>query len=209
MKGENSTDILLATLKNESPNYGFTLSTDELKRLASFYELLEAWNTRLHLVAPCSAKEFATRHLLESMFLTNYLPNNATVVDVGSGAGLPIIPCLIVRSDLRATLIESSKKKAVFLREALKQVGVSESATVIAERFETLSELKADIVTSRALDKFEVRLAELVNWSPKTASLLLYGGPSMRKKLQQLKLGFAEELLANSVRRFLFTVKPH
>ena len=54
------------------------------------------------------------------LVLLKHLPANAKVVEVGAGAGLPIIPCLIVRPDLEAVLIEASKKKSVFLREALR-----------------------------------------------------------------------------------------
>ena|SRR5437660_6718900 len=105
-------------LERNASSFGVELSGAGIAQLASYYELLLRWNPRLHLVAPCSAIEFAMRHVLESLLLATHLPNNARVVDVGSGAGLPVIPCLVARSDLRATLIESSPKKTVFLREA-------------------------------------------------------------------------------------------
>src|SRR5678815_434221 len=100
--------------------YGVDLNEELISRLADYYQLLNIWNPRLHLVAPCSPNEFATRHILESLLLLHRFPEDARVVDVGSGAGLPIIPCLIVRPDLNAVLIESSLRKAVFLREALR-----------------------------------------------------------------------------------------
>lgn len=206
MKPEENKEVLLATLKTESHNYGLALSANELNKLATYYETLQIWNSRLHLVAPCSAKEFATRHLLESIFLTNYLPNKASVVDIGSGGGLPLIPCLVKRPDLRATLVESSKKKSVFLKEALKATGVT-AAKVVPERFETLSNLQRDFVTCRALDKFDDRLEELYNWAGKAATLLLYGGPTIGRKLQKLKIDFTCQLLPNSNQRFLFIVK--
>ena len=204
MNTENSKEVLLSTLKNDSQSYGVRLSAHELEKLTAYYEILQAWNSRLHLVAPCSAKEFATRHLLESIFLTTYLPNSALVIDVGSGGGLPMIPCLIKRPDLGATLIESSKKKSVFLKEALKVTGIGTSVTVIAERFETLPSLRADFVTCRALDKFEDRLEELYKWAGHATTLLLYGGPSIGEELERLELEFTQNLLPNSERRFLF-----
>src|SRR5687768_13503430 len=104
-------------------SFDLDLSTETLAQLGEFYSLLTRWNERLHLVAPCSPEEFATRHVLESLLLLKYLPHEAKIADIGSGAGLPIVPCLIVRPDLEATLIESSQKKAVFLREAISAVG--------------------------------------------------------------------------------------
>src|ERR1044071_9686067 len=122
------------------------LSPDALARLGTFYSLLTRWNERLHLVAPCSPEEFATRHVLESLLLLKHLPPNAKVADIGSGGGLPIIPCLSVRADLEVTMIESSQKKAVFLREALR--AINRNATIIARRFEDTSAPTVSFITS-------------------------------------------------------------
>ena len=206
MEPANTSTLLLNTLSTEGPDYGLKLSAASLDLLVRYYELLQAWNARLHLVAPCSPKEFATRHLLESLFLTKFIPPATSLVDIGSGAGLPIIPCLIVRRDVKATLIEASQKKSVFLREALKQTKVSGAAVVVAERFENVSGIAANYVTCRALDKFEIRLPDLIEWSPRPSTLLLFGGPSIQKKLQELQIDFREQSLPKADRRFLFIV---
>src|SRR6266704_3313927 len=109
-------------LHDKSPDFGVQLTDTDIERLSDYYTLLRKWNPRLHLVAPCSPEEFAVRHVLESLLLLSYFPINARLVDLGSGAGLPVIPCLVVREDLRATLIEASPKKAVFLNEAVRMV---------------------------------------------------------------------------------------
>src|SRR6476469_2845915 len=123
-------ELFQRTLHSNMGAFDVELSPDALARLRTYYSLLTRWNERLHLVAPCTPEEFATRHVLESLLLLKHLPEHATVADVGSGAGLPIIPCLIARDDLEVTMIESSQKKAVFLREALNAVG--RKATIIA-----------------------------------------------------------------------------
>src|SRR5437764_4903101 len=107
-------------LHDKSADFGVQLTDRDIERLSDYYALLLKWNPRLHLVAPCSPKEFATRHILESLVLIHHLPLNARVADVGSGAGLPLIPCLLVRRDLRAPLIASSRRKPIFLRESLR-----------------------------------------------------------------------------------------
>ena len=195
-----------ALLHNASA-YGVELNEELISRLADYYQLLNTWNPRLHLVAPCSADEFAQRHILESLFLLTYLPQHSRVVDIGSGAGLPIIPCLTARADLSAVLIESSKRKAVFLREALSLTGTSTSATVIAERFEDVPTPPADFVTSRALDRFIETLPGLIDWSPRPSTLLLFGGPDLRNALVTQGPGFEEISVPNSERRFLFVVE--
>jgi len=133
-------------------SFGLDLSPETVTQLGKFYSLLMRWNERLHLVAPCSPEEFAVRHVLESSMLLKHLPQNAKIADIGSGGGLPIIPCLIARDDLEVTLIESSQKKAVFLREALNAFG--RRAHVIARPFEEVEPPPVSFITCRALDQF-------------------------------------------------------
>lgn len=190
-------------LQTKASSYGITLADSALDRLAKYYELLNIWNPRLHLVAPSSPKVFATRHVLESLLLLQYLPEGARVADIGSGAGLPIIPCLISRPDLNAVLIEASKKKAIFLREALNTTAVSR-ASVIAERFENIDPPEVDFVTSRALERFEQMLPQLMSWAPKPGRLLLFGGEGLERKFAELGLRSEKNLIPDSQKRYLF-----
>jgi 16S rRNA (guanine527-N7)-methyltransferase len=196
-----------AALEREAATYGVTLTTKALEALTQYYQLLNQWNSRVHLVAPCSAQEFATRHVLESLVMLRHLPGNASVVDVGAGGGLPTIPCLIVRPDLRAVLIESSQKKAVFLREALSHAGVSTRASVINERFESVVPPAVDFVTCRALDRFEEMLPKLLDWAPVNSTLLLFGGEMIEKQIEKHGLSSRRELMPKSEGRFLFLLK--
>ena len=177
-------------------SYDLDLSQETLTQLGEYYSLLTRWNDRLHLVAPCAPEEFATRHVLESLLLLKYLPQDAKIADVGSGAGLPIIPCLIARADLEATLIESSPKKAVFLREALNAVG--RRASIVARRFEDIEAPDVSFVSCRALDQFRDKLAELIEWAPKGSTLLLFGSDELPLP------GSNRILIPQSVKRFLY-----
>ncbi len=185
---------------NES-DYDVELSAAAMAKLEKFYSVLIHWNDRLHLVAPCSPEEFATRHVLESLLLIKHLPANTKIADIGSGAGLPSIPCLIARPDLDATLIESSKKKAVFLREALKTVG--RSASIIPRRFEDIPAPPVSFVTCRALDQFIRKIPDLVDWAPDGSTLLLFGGEELRKEFKADE----EFLIPRSEKRYLFVGK--
>jgi 16S rRNA (guanine527-N7)-methyltransferase len=190
------------TLETEASSYGVDLSPETVDRLATYYELLHEWNPRLHLVAPASAPEFATRHVLESLLLLNHLPPAARMADIGSGAGLPSIPCLIARPDIQAVLIESSKKKAVFLREALSQTGTSARATVVADRFENVDAPEVDFVTCRALERFEETVPQLVKWAPGDVVFLFFGGEGLAESMEGLE--FTAQLIPNSKKRFLY-----
>jgi len=192
------------SLRSNMRAYRLDLSSDTIERLGAFYSLLNRWNDRLHLVAPCSPDEFATRHVLESLMLLEHLPHAAKIADIGSGAGLPIIPCLIARDDLQATLIESSQKKSVFLREALNVAG--RSATVIARPFEQVEKPAVGFVTCRALDQFISKVSVIVNWAPPGSTLLFFGGETLREEFLKIDLKFREILIPLSEKRFLYCV---
>ena len=189
-------------LRSNMQFYDVELSPEILEQLVAYYSLLTRWNDRLHLVAPCSPEEFAARHVLESLLLLKHLPQHAKIADIGSGGGLPIIPCLIARGDLEATLIESSQKKALFLREALS--GVGRTATIIARPFEEVEAPSVSFVICRALDQFMNKISALIEWAPAKSTLLLFGGETLRDQLRKTKVSFEEFLIPRSEKRFLF-----
>lgn len=195
----------VSAIETNAPRYNVGLSKQDVERLRDYYVLVNEWNARLHLVAPCSPTEFATRHALESLLALPFLAPHAHVLDIGSGAGLPVIPCLIARSDLRATLFESSPKKAVFLREALRQINAS--GNVIAKRFEESATPAADFVTCRALDRFSQMFQTLVAWSPLASTLLLFGGPAIQQQIEAAGFNYEVVQAPESKQRFLFVVK--
>lgn len=200
-------DEFSRAIKEHAPRYNVRLTTTEISRLREYYEQVMAWNTRLHLVAPCSPDEFATRHVLESLFALLFLPPEARIVDIGSGAGLPVIPWLTVRTDLRATLIESSPKKAIFLREALRRLGAHDKSVVIAERFEKMPAPETDVITCRALDRFTQMFPKIFEWSSHASGLLLFGGVSLREQIETMNPDFKHFRIPGSERRYLFIIR--
>lgn len=192
-----------SALKHHAPEFGVQLSEERIDLLKRYYELLLKWNGRLHLVAPCSPEEFAIRHTLESLLLLKHLSAHSAVVDVGSGGGLPVIPCLLVRDDLQATLIESSRKKSVFLREALRLLKTPGRARVLTARFEELDAPPAEFLTCRALERFAEILPILTQWASPNTTFLLFGGESLARKLEVLLPFVKAEPVPGSERRFL------
>ena len=199
-------DELSRTLESHAARYGVSLSERDRAGLCEYYEHLQRWNSRLHLVAPCSPAEFATGHVLESLVALRYLPQGAAVCDVGSGGGLPIIPCLMVRPDLSATLIEASIKKAVFLRESLRHIGVDARGQVICARFEHTPMPDALFVTCRALERLTELFPTLVTWSARATTLLFFGGHALRKQIERADLLYTAVHLPESDQRFLFCI---
>lgn len=194
-------------LASHGERFGVRLGDDARARLADYFELVERWNARLHLVAPCAPTEFAVRHVLESLFALRHVPHAARALDIGSGAGLPAIPCLVARGDLTATLVEASAKKSVFLREAVAALDLRDAARIVNARFEDTQAPDAEIVTCRALERFAETLPRLAAWSPRGATLLLFGGESLRDSIERERLSFESVLIPESERRFLFIVR--
>ena len=195
-------------MREHAPEFRVELGDEATGRLCTYFDLLNAWNPRLHLVAPCPPAEFATRHVLESLLALPFLAEGARVADVGSGGGLPIIPLLAARTDLSAALVEASPKKCVFLREALRAVGAHDRAEVVAERFERIGAPRAGAVTCRALERFNETLPRLLGWAPPSSTLLLFGGPALLERLSVAGRDFDQIRAPRSDRRFLFVVEP-
>ncbi len=196
----------ITAIKVNQGAFGIELSETHIERLADYYELVQEHNPLLHLVGPCTPEEFAIRHILESLALLEYLPKNTTFADVGAGAGLPSIPCLLVRDDLQALLIESKEKKGKFLQQAVDKLGISNRADVLNHQFEEADLSDCQFVTCRALDKFTEKLPRLSKWA-RPREMLLYGGENLRNALLSQKIDFQEILLPLSEQRFLFVTR--
>jgi 16S rRNA (guanine527-N7)-methyltransferase len=190
-------------IESHAPDFGIELAGEQVAALADYYDLLMKWNERLHLVARCSPEDFATRHVLESLILLRHLPHGATVVDVGPGGGLPIIPCLLVRQDLRATLIESSTRKTIFLREALREVRPTGRAQVVNARFEEIDLPPGDFITCRALDRFSQLLPTLIRRARPNTTMLLFAGDALRRQIEFLIPSATTERMPLSEKRYL------
>ena len=123
--------------------------------LLAYLALLARWNQTYNLTAVRDPREMVGKHLLDSLAMHPYVDAIAraggTLADLGTGPGLPGIPLAIVKPGLRVTLVESNGKKARFLREAVRQLGLS-GVRVAESRIEAVDEAGAyDAITARAL----------------------------------------------------------
>jgi 16S rRNA (guanine(527)-N(7))-methyltransferase RsmG len=114
------------------------LTPEQLAPLEAHYELLRRWNRVLNLTSIETLEEAVERHYCESIFLAAHLPPAPLrIADIGSGAGFPGLPIAVMRPDCSITLIESHRRKAVFLREASRGLA---NIRVLANRAENVSE---------------------------------------------------------------------
>ena len=118
--------------------------------LLTYLALLDRWNRTYNLTAIRDPREMVGKHLLDSLAMHPYVAAGS-LADLGTGAGLPGIPLAIAKPGLQGTLVESNGKKARFLREAVRTLGLA-NARVAESRAEALDEPGAyDAITARAL----------------------------------------------------------
>jgi 16S rRNA (guanine527-N7)-methyltransferase len=171
-------------------------SLDNLaSQISAYLELLLRWNARTNLTAIRGPEEIIRRHFGESLFAARQifpagnpiLSFAASLADVGSGAGFPGLPMKLWAPRLQVTLIEAQQKKATFLREVVRSLGLA-GVEVRLNRAELVTE-SFDVVTMRAVERFDqvvVAAAGLV--SPGGRLCLLIGEGQVAKTGEALPL---------------------
>ena len=129
---------------------------DQVLQIQQYIRILLVWNEKVNLTSIRDPLEILYRHFCESMYAAATVPvENGRLADVGSGGGFPGLPIKILCPNLRVFLVESNLKKATFLAEVIRELGLTD-AQVLVRRYEELGEEIAplDFVCSRALGEF-------------------------------------------------------
>ncbi len=153
------------------------LDETRLRVISTYIDLLLKWNARINLTAIREPSDIVQRHFGESLFaakslLDQKLPH--TAIDLGSGAGFPGVPFALLAPGVQVTLIESQQKKATFLKELVRALGLS-NVKVFGGRAEGYSG-GADLVMLRAVEKFEQALGMAVRLSNEDGRIALMIG---------------------------------
>jgi 16S rRNA (guanine527-N7)-methyltransferase len=163
------------------------LSARQVEQLSSYLALLLKWNAKMNLTAVRQPDEIVSRHFGESLFAAKLLlPNapTASVIDLGSGAGFPGLPLAIYSPEIPVTLIESQNKKATFLKEVARTLDLK-NVRVFAGRGEDVKQT-ADLVTMRAVEKFEQSAATAAGLVSHTGRLALLIGEAQTSRSREL-----------------------
>jgi 16S rRNA (guanine527-N7)-methyltransferase len=174
-------------LKRRAKSAGISLEPSLVEGLETYYQLLAKWNAKINLTAfrltPEGDDTAIDRLLIEPVVAARYIPENArTLLDAGSGGGSPAIPLKLASTNLSLRMVEVKTRKAVFLREAVRALGLRD-AQVETSRFEELlprAELHeaVDLVSIRAV-RIEIRtLNSLQAFLRPGGKLLLFRGAS-------------------------------
>jgi len=130
------------------------------EQFSAYLALLQKWNAKTNLTAIRDEEGILSRHFLESILCASALPAGIqTLLDFGSGAGLPGIPIALMRPEIAVTLAESQNKKAAFLREAVRTLGLN--TQIHSARAEQLQR-KFDCVALRAVDNMAAAISAAI-----------------------------------------------
>lgn len=133
---------------------GLDVSRETSEKLDSYVALIQKWNKAINLISRSSEADIWQRHIADSAQLAQHLPSGPGLwLDLGSGAGLPGIVLAIIAAEvapsLRFELVEVDQRKATFLRQVSRELGLN--ITVLTERIEALAPRSANVVSARAL----------------------------------------------------------
>jgi 16S rRNA (guanine527-N7)-methyltransferase len=165
---------------------GVDVSRETLGQLEAMVETLMRWQKTINLVGRGTLGDIWTRHILDSAQLLPLIPPDVTrLADLGTGAGFPGLVLAALRPDLEVHLVESDARKAAYLGEAARLMGLQAPPKVVVGRIETVPPVRADVVTARAL----APLSQLLAWADRhrldTAICLFHKGKGWQAELSE------------------------
>lgn len=182
---------------------GIFLQESQAVQMERFYHLLEEGNTRMNLTGKLSQEDALPRHFLDCLSPLCYqdlIPENAHVVDVGSGAGLPGMILSIARPDLHMVMLDSLSKRVKFLRETIQALSLrAEAVHARAEdaAHNPIYRAEFDVATSRAVASLPVLLELCVGFLREGGHIIAYKGPTVEEEIAIAKNAFGQLSLSS------------
>lgn len=165
-------------------DYGINLNEIQINQLLKYMALLKEWNERINLTAITEEKEIIKKHFIDSFSIlrSNVIKENASIIDVGTGAGFPGIPLKIIMPNIKVVLLDSLKKRINFLNTVIGELKLVNIATIHgrAEEIskEPLYREKFDIVTARAVANMSLLSEYCLPYVKKNGYFIAMKGPS-------------------------------
>lgn len=194
-----------AILLSWSRDIRIDLSAIQINLIGMYLDELCEWNMRMNLTGVTSREGIIKELLLDSLFSARFLPDEGTLLDVGSGAGFPAVPLKICKPKLRICLIEASLKKATFLKQVVRRAHFN-GMEVIRGRIEEencLNRERYDIITARAFASLPKTLAWCSPYLIPGGLLVNFQGPEFENVLRE-----GEDVLKRH-RIFLYKAVPY
>jgi 16S rRNA (guanine527-N7)-methyltransferase len=169
----------------------YSLSEKQYVQLASYQNLLQTWSNRYHLISAKDINHITERHFLPSVLLYHLIGKRigAAVLDIGTGAGFPGMVLKILQPDLQLVLIDSVKKKYLFLKELSEQLAIDcEIICQRVEQYAMITDRKFDLIVNRAVAPLSVLWQWALQLLNETGSLYAMKGGGVEKELKELNM---------------------
>lgn len=208
-------------LRKQAAYCDIGLTDKTVALLGAFASELIAWNQKVNLTAITDPVEVIEKHLLDSLMPAYYLSENASVLDIGTGGGLPGIPLKIFMPSLRITLIDRSRKKISFVSYMIRHLGLV-SAQARQTRAEELAGMTPyqqafDVVICRAVTSIEKFMMIGTSFINKDGVMIAMKGPESSQELNEFVAGAQNadiriipyRLPISGAARTLVLIRPH
>lgn len=165
--------LLCESVENLFGHLGVKLTENSVDTLEAYYDAVIEANKEFNLTSITSKDEFVVKHLIDSIAGVGFIPENAKLIDVGSGGGFPSFPIAAVRDDVKVTALDSTAKKMNFVATTARYLGVK-NLTTVSGRAEEMKNLfdTYDVVTARAVSALPI-LMEICSPLIKVGGLML------------------------------------
>jgi 16S rRNA (guanine527-N7)-methyltransferase len=175
-------------LKKGLDRLGIRWNDQQISAFGTYLSELKKWNRVHNLTGLRNDRDIIVKHFLDSLLFLKVLPEEvSTAADVGSGAGFPGIPVKIMAPELKMFLLESAKKKSVFLRHVCSKLGL-EGVEVMDRRIEDIEGLRVDAAMTRALCSVGEFIEKAKRILTANGVLILSKGPKLGEELEGLNM---------------------
>ncbi len=172
---------LLNQLQRGCELLDLTLSDEQCTKLVAYVVLLHKWNKVYNLTSIREPEQMMARHILDSLSVLPYI-SSTSLLDVGTGGGLPGVPVAICQPQTRVTLLDSNSKKTRFLQQVKAELSL-ENVTVVHGRVEQVSLPKFAIITARAFASIDDIIQLAGQHCDKSGCLVLMKGTYPEEEL--------------------------
>lgn len=181
-------------LKRYLNSMKIAITNEQLDKFSLYHEMLASWNEKINLTAITEPCEVALKHFADCIYAANKIPEGASVVDVGSGAGFPGVPLKIMRPDISVLLLDSLNKRIVFLNELISALELEKIETMHSRAEDgAKKELREsfDIATARAVANLTVLSEYCMPYVKVGGKFLAYKGSAGESEVSEAKNAIA------------------
>jgi 16S rRNA (guanine527-N7)-methyltransferase len=181
---------LIHLLTEEVEKLGIALDPREQVRFSLFYDEFQKWNAKMNLSSLDPGPDFVIKHFIDSLLALPLIPQSAkSLLDLGTGGGFPGIPLKITQDNLHVTLVDSSRKKTSFLRQAVLLLGLSDTRVITGRAEELIlqgaGQEAYDVVISRAAFKLVHILGLGIHFLKEEGMIIAMKGRDLKDEMEE------------------------